>query len=229
MLIRPSSLLTQTQYTAMQQGARVLEQDERGPKVFLLADGTILKVFRPRNRWSRDTLYSNARSFCRNADRLTARDVPTVRILQLYHLGNSADTAVLYTPLPGETLRDLVKQDAITPDICRKLGAFVAGLHRQGIYFRSLHFGNILYTEHQTFGLIDIADMNIYGWPLFVSTRIRNFKRIQKYHEDMLKLGQEKRLSIMDAYIDHAGLSGRQASRLLSQIRYQPHLDTNEA
>jgi hypothetical protein len=229
MLIRPSHLLTQARYISMQHGARVLEQDERGPKVFLLPDQTILKVFRPRSRWSRDTLYSNARSFCRNAERLSVKGIPTISILGLYHLENTSDTAVLYTPLPGITMRDLLKQDAVTPEICHKLGAFIAELHHKGIYFRSLHFGNILYTDSNSFGLIDIADMNIYWWPLYVSTRIRNFRRIQKYHEDMLNLGQQKRLSIIDAYIEHAALSRRQAERLLNNIRYQPHLDAIEA
>lgn len=226
MPIRPSQLLLQAEYLAMQQGARILEQDERGPKVFLLADQTILKVFRPRSRWSRDTLYSNARSFCRNADRLKAHGIPSVTILKLFHFDGMPDTAVLYTPLAGLTLRDLLQQEAVTSEICNKLGAFIAELHGKGIYFRSLHFGNILYMDTQAFGLIDIADMNIYWWPLQVSTRIRNFRRIQKYHEDMLKLGQEKRLNIMDAYIAHSGLNARQADRLLNSIRYQPHLES---
>lgn len=228
MLIRPSHPLTQTQYAAMQQGARVLEQDERGPKVFLLTNQTILKVFRPRSRWSRDTLYSNARSFCRNAARLQTLGIPTVKILKLFHFKNSADTAVLYQPLAGVTLRDLLKQDAITPEICTTLGTFIALLHQKGIYFRSLHFGNILLMPDQQIGLIDIADMNIYWWRLNVSTRIRNFLRIQKYHEDMLKLGQDNRLRIMDAYVAHAGLNKNQSNSLLNRIRYQPHLPQSE-
>ena len=224
MLLRTSHLLTETMYVAMHTGARILEQDERGPKVWLLTDQTILKVFRPRSRWSRDTLYSNARSFCRNAERLAQLGIPTVKILKLYHLENSTTTAVHYQPLEGVTLRDLLEQNAVTPEICAKLGAFVAGLHKKGIYFRSLHFGNILFTEQKEFGLIDIADMNIYWWSLQVTTRIRNFKRIQKYHEDMLKLGQENRAVIMDAYINHSGLTAVQANKLLSNIQYQPHL-----
>lgn len=228
MLFRPSHPLSQLEYTAMQVGAVVLEQDERGPKVFLLPDNTILKVFRPRSFWSRDTLYSNARSFCRNAERLAALEIPTVKILKLYRFEGSMDTAVLYQPLEGDTLRDLLKRNAITTEICNKLGVFVAQLHEQGIYFRSLHFGNVLFTHHGQFGLIDIADMNIYGWSLSVSSRIRNFKRIQKYHEDMLKLGQENRFTIMDAYIKYAGLNQNQRDRLLSKIRYQPHLQHDE-
>jgi hypothetical protein len=229
MLFRPSHPLTQHQYAAMQDGAVVLEQDERGPKVFLLSNNTILKVFRPRSFWSRDTLYSNARSFCRNAERLDSLGIPTVKVLKLYRFEGSMDTAVLYQPLEGATLRDLLKQNAITTEICNKLGAFVAQLHQQGIYFRSLHFGNVLFTYDEQFGLIDIADMNIYGWRLSVSSRIRNFKRIQKYHEDMLKLGQDNRLTIMDAYIKHAGLTQHQSNRLLNKIRYQPHLLQNES
>lgn len=228
MLFRPSHPLTQLQYATMQDGAVVLEQDERGPKVYLLTNNTILKIFRPRSFWSRDTLYSNARSFCRNAERLDILGIPTVKILKLYRFEGSMETAVLYQPLEGVTLRDLLKRNAITTDISKKLGAFVAQLHQLGIYFRSLHFGNVLLMHNEQFGLIDIADMNIYGWPLSISSRIRNFKRIQKYHEDMLKLGQDNRSAIMDAYIQHAGLSQSQSDRLLSKIRYQPHLHPDE-
>ena len=135
---------------------------------------------------------------------------------------------MLYQPLAGVTLRDLLKQDAITPEICSTLGAFVALLHQKGIYFRSLHFGNILLMPNQQIGLIDIADMNIYWWRLNVSTRVRNFLRIQKYHDDMLKLGQDNRLRIMDAYIARAGLSNNQCNRLLNRVRYEPHLSQSE-
>lgn len=228
MLIRTSHPLTQDEYAAMQVGAQVLEQDERGPKVWLLADNTILKIFRPRSRWSRDTLYSNARSFCRNADRLLALGIPTVTILKLFAFENSIEDAVLYQPLPGTSLRHLLEAKAITQKVCQDLGAFVANLHQQGIYFRSLHFGNILLTDDQKIGLIDIADMNIYWWRLQLHTRIRNFIRIQKYHKDMLLLGQENRLAIMDAYVQNSNLSKKQVQKLLNNIVYQAHLHHSE-
>jgi hypothetical protein len=40
------SRLAQADLTAMIEGARILEKDSYGPKVYLLADGNILKLFR---------------------------------------------------------------------------------------------------------------------------------------------------------------------------------------
>ena len=93
----PSRLLTDDDYKVMSTDATVLEQDERGIKVLLLANGDILKIFRVKRVISGTNIYSYARRFCRNAKRLSALDIPTVRIKSLYHFKASKNTKLSET------------------------------------------------------------------------------------------------------------------------------------
>ena len=215
-----SHLLSDLQLEAMQVDARVLEQDERGVKVLLLANGHILKIFRLRGFFSSSRIYSNARSFCRNAQRLKKLGVPTVSIIRLYHFEKSSNTAVLYAPLAGETIRNLLDSNALTDEACFKLGAFIARLHGLGIHFKSLHFGNIVMTPTGELGLIDIADMRIFPWSLQLNTRLRGFNRLLRYQDDMKKLGAENWLNIVKVYINVAELTEKKVAKILKRIKF---------
>lgn len=80
-----SQLMTQGELARLQASGKTLEQDERGIKVTLLPDGNILKVFWLRGWFSSSLIYSNARSFCRNAQRLKELEILTVSVVSLYH------------------------------------------------------------------------------------------------------------------------------------------------
>ncbi|MEE9331801.1 MAG: hypothetical protein V3U89_06160 [Methylophilaceae bacterium] len=186
---RTSQLLTDGDFDSMCKGGKILEQDERGAKVIQLTDGNIIKVFRLRSLISGARIYSYARRFCRNAVRLKACDINTVTIKQLYHLENSSNTAVLYEPLAGNTLREVVKRNEVASSFIEALAIFLSKLHQSGVHFHSLHTGNVVLTPEGELGLIDISDLTIYPWPLFCNTRVRSFKRLCKYQEDIKALG----------------------------------------
>jgi Lipopolysaccharide kinase (Kdo/WaaP) family len=205
-----SQLMTQAELAILQASGKTLEQDERGIKVTLLPDGNMLKVFRLRGWFSSSLIYSNARSFCRNAQRLHERNIPTVNIIQLIHLKGSTNTAVLYQPLTGETLNSLVKDNKLTVPQCEALGVFIAKLHRLGIHFKSLHFGNIVLSPQGDFGLIDIADMRIFPWALHTSTRLRGFKRLLRYQQDIKLLGADNLALMINAYVNTINISAQQ-------------------
>lgn len=202
----------------MQTGSETLEQDGRGAKVILLSDNNILKLFRRRATLSGGLVYSNARRFCRNAERLQQLKIPTVNIIKLYHFENSTDTAVLYQPLEGEAVRTLLSDNRLTEQDCKNLGKFIARLHQLGIYFRSLHFGNVIKTNSGEFGLIDLSDMTIYWWSLQLHTRFRNFMRIQRYDSDLSALGEHKWFSIIQSYLENAQLSKKKAAKVLGRM-----------
>ena len=61
---------------------------------------------------------------------------------------------------------------------------FVIGLHDRGIYFRSLHVGNVVYTPDCRLGLIDFADLRIYPWRLGRYLRARNMRRMQRIADE---------------------------------------------
>ena len=101
-----------------------------------------------------------------------------------------------------------------------KLGIFIANLHSNGICFRSIHLGNIV-CHQGAFGLIDIADMRIYPWPLFYSTILRNFKHLYRYSSDIKSAHSSLWQLFFDAYFDVSHLSKKQQS-LCEQAIY-PH------
>lgn len=202
-----SQPLTVSGFNTMCEGGKILEQDERGVKVVLLTDGNIIKVFRLRSLISGARLYSYARRFCRNAVRLHARGVYTVQIKKLYHFTESTNTAVLYTPLAGETLRDIVKTKKVTANFIDALAMFLSKLHKGGVHFHSLHTGNVVLTPEGEIGLIDISDLSIYPWPLLCNTRVRSFKRLCKYPEDIKQFGADFWLLFQDKYFSESGLS----------------------
>ncbi len=203
----PSQLLTDRDFNTMCTGGKVLEQDERGVKVIHLTNGDILKIFRVKRLLSGTNIYSYARRFCRNAKRLARLNIPTVNIKTLFHFENGHNTAVLYQPLEGDTLRQIIHRDAYDLKLAERMADFLAELHQKGIHFHSLHTGNVVQAPEGHLGLIDISDMSIYAWPLFCNTRVRSFKRLCKYQDDINKLGVTFWNLLLDKYFAKSQLS----------------------
>ena len=147
--------LTATDYNRLRDGGHVIEADGFGDKVIRLKDGHFLKLFR-RKRWlSSGLITPYSVRFARNADELIRRGIPTIDILSVYKIPSIDRTAVYYRPLAGDTLRDWLKQaeGRDRDQLARDLGNFIARLHHAGIYFRSLHLGNILKMPNGQLGL----------------------------------------------------------------------------
>lgn len=200
--------------------AEVLEQDAHGLKVLRLANGDILKIFRVKRLISSARFFSYARRFCRNAERLQVLGIPTVFVKELFHLSGSTSTAVLYAPLQGKTLYQLLRQNQLDLALSTQLGHFVAKLHATGIYFRSLHFGNVVLTDDGELGLIDIGDMRFLAIDLGASRRLRNFKQFRKAKQGIQLMNVEERRALMQGYLDAANVShvspfGRKLSAML--------------
>jgi tRNA A-37 threonylcarbamoyl transferase component Bud32 len=206
---RISKALTPQSFNALCSNAQVLEQDARGIKVIRLADGDILKVFRVKHLVSSARLYSYARQFCRNAERLQVLGIPTVEIRELFHFTDSSNSAVLYRPLSGMTVRQLVYAKQLDEAQLKKLGAFIGSLHDKGIYFRSLHMGNVVLGDDGDYGLIDVADMSIFPWRLGCSRRLRNLYHVCRLQEDIRQLSAQQWQALWQGYFQGAGLSSR--------------------
>lgn len=218
--MRRSQELTPEEFEQLRVSALVLEQDGRGIKVLQLENGNIFKVFRRRHTFSLSQVYSHARQFCRNADRLKALEIPTVDIMQLFHFEDSSDTGVLYRPLPGRTLRQLGLSGMLDLDLLQAFGVFVAQLHQQGVHFRSLHFGNVVLTPEGSLGLIDIADLKLYGASLSAWHRRRNFRHLQRYASDWTMISTEGRQVFAASYFAASQLPAKAAARLRQELRF---------
>jgi tRNA A-37 threonylcarbamoyl transferase component Bud32 len=180
----PMHPMEHSAYLALRENATVLEADGSGDKVLLLEDGTILKLFRRKRLLSSALLFPYAQRFADNIDALKKRGVPCPEVIATYRIASISRDAVRYTPLPGLTIRQVLKQTGENAPLRAELGTFIANLHDRGVYFRSLHLGNVILTPESKLGLIDISDMKCQRRALNESKRLRNFQHLLRYKED---------------------------------------------
>lgn len=193
--------LNHNTYMALREGARVLEADGSGEKVLQLRDGRFLKLFRRKRFFTSAALYPYARRFADNTQGLQERNIPCPDILAVYRIASIERDAVYYEPLEGKTVRQLIDQPDQAQLLRAQLGALVAKLHATGVYFRSLHLGNIVQTPEQSLGLIDIADLKCQRGALSSSKRLRNFRHMLRYEKDrQWLLGEDSGRTFLDSY-----------------------------
>lgn len=163
----------------------VLEKDSRGPKVLMLGGGQILKIFHTRRHPMLSRLNPPAKKFAQNALILQQLGIPSPQIIESLWIDlTNGISASIYQPLPGRSVESILKEtpeqvDALVP----KLANFIKALHQQGVYFRSLHLGNILQLHDGQFGLIDFLDLSKKSRPLSDWEVSRNFKHLERYLE----------------------------------------------
>lgn len=162
---------------------KVLEKDARGPKVVELPDGNFLKIFHTRRHPLLARLQPAAARFARNAQRLKQLGISAPQVVELLWLDQRAGlSACLYRPLPGHSIEQLYRQaPRQVTELLPSLAAFIRQLHQLGIYFRSLHLGNILLLPDGQYGLIDILDLQCKRRPLNTWLVQRNFQHLRHY------------------------------------------------
>ncbi len=182
--------LSREQYDIWRAGAQILEKDGHGEKVLRLVDGTFLKLFRRKTWLSKTAFYPPARRFADNAAELQHLGIPCPQVIQLYRMDNPYRSVVHYEPLAGTTLRQLLSNDTGLDqlELFARLAEFITRLHDLGVYFRSLHMGNIVLTPDDELGLIDISDMRCLGRPLSRRMRDRNYQHLLRYESDWEKV-----------------------------------------
>lgn len=176
--------LSHIDYQSLRTKAVVLEQDRHGDKVLQLSDGSYLKLFRRKRLLSSTVWYPYAQRFADNASALAQLRIACPKIAAVYRIPSIARDAVHYTPLAGRTLRQIISSNGEPIGLRMQLGRFVAQLHESGIYFRSLHLGNIVLTPDGALGLIDIADLRTSKRPLPAHRRRRNLQHLLRDAQD---------------------------------------------
>lgn len=176
-------IVTANEWQQWLANGRVIEQDARGPKVIACADGQLLKVFRPRRRLWLARWFSHAQRFTTHAQQLSARGLCVPQVTEcLWIERHHAVSACRYVPLPGYSMEQLFQQ---SPDdflaLLPEFAAFIRELHQKGVYFRSLHLGNVLRLPDGHFGLIDFLDVRFRSNPLSLRLVRRNFQHLHGY------------------------------------------------
>jgi tRNA A-37 threonylcarbamoyl transferase component Bud32 len=209
--------ITPQDYAGLRNDAEVLEADSFGEKVLLLQNGNYIKLFRRKRLLSSAWIWPYAERFARNAAALSAAGIPCPRILGVYRAPHLKRDVVHYAPLPGMTLRQL-RERKLADQLHAPLGQFVSRLHQLGIYFRSLHLGNVVLSPDGQLGLIDIADLKCHRRPLSERQRLRNLRHLFRDPRDRHWLTSGPFVS---AYLAQSGLN-LDASSLLARV----HLST---
>lgn len=139
----------------------VLEKDSRGPKVVLLQNGLILKIFYTRRNPWLARINPPAKRFAQNAATLEKLGIQTPEITETLWLDQAKGlSACTYQPLPGMSLETLfMERPSDMDNLIPELAGFIYRLHQQGVYFRSLHLGNVLLVPEGGLGLIDFLDL----------------------------------------------------------------------
>ena len=202
-------------FQALRKGAEVIEYDGDGEKVLRLNDGSFLKLFMVKSRFSSARFLPYSVRFARNADRLHRLNIPTVNIINCYRIPSIARTAVHYQPLPGKTLRQVLplvngqQRQQLLADNAR----LIARMHRLGVYFRSAHLGNIVQQPDGTLGLIDIADMRFSFGALKKELCFRNFCHMARYEVDVAYLLENN--TFPSVYAEQANMDAGEVTRVI--------------
>lgn len=198
--------LDDSSYQALVAGAEVIERDRHGDKVLHLRDCSFLKLFRRKRLWSSALLWPPEQRFLDNCLALAARGIACPRVLRTYAFPEIDRTAVRYEPLPGRTLRELIptQRPQRQRDTVRQLAGFIARLHEAGIYFRSLHLGNVILTPAGEYGLIDLSDLRSRPTPLPPALRKRNFRHLLRYNQDLALIRKLGLAAFFAHYNQHA-------------------------
>ena len=199
-------------------GAGVVTRDSGGPKLLRRRDGRMVKVFRRRRLISSSVIWPVALRFCRAARRLAALGVPSVTVEAAYRVPEVARHAVVYPEIQGTTLRDAIADPERRDVLLDRFARFLADLHAKGVYFRAIHFGNVVVREDGNCALVDISECRFRRAPLRLGLRARNFRPFFSYEEDTAVLHAFGLDRFLGLYCDAACLEPRARARFVSAL-----------
>ena len=119
------------QLDALLQGAKTIEEDGLGIKVARLGDGDFLKLYRRKRLLSSDLWDLPAQRFADNAQGLLRLGITAPKVLDVLMISERRLSAVRYQPLPGDTLRNSLRQLDAEPRtaLVKQFGTFLGELH----------------------------------------------------------------------------------------------------
>jgi hypothetical protein len=177
--------LTLNEYQRLVDNSVILEEDGHRLKVLETSDGHIIKIFRQKRVVSSALIKPYASRFVKNAHVLKKLGIHTVDVVDMFYCPPIKRTLVKYRPIPGETLRSVLQSQSHFDDAMESFAIFFAELHDKGVFFRSIHFNNVIVSSNlDKLGLIDFADMKITSVGLPRGMRLRNFKHLARYKAD---------------------------------------------
>jgi serine/threonine protein kinase len=209
-------LMSEEEFNQLTQGATELERDRHGVKVLMTPDKQIIKLIRVKRWFSLSVIFPYSLRFRRNANRLILKGITCVEVARVFYCHAIKRHGVIYPLLEGDSLEKIALREGISDDLFLRLAEYIALLHQKGIYFRSLHLGNVLLLSEGGFGLIDVADMRFSWFPLRVDQRRRNFRHLLRNKEHRKVFADFGFGRFLDIYSNAAGLDESKSSRIKS-------------
>ena len=212
-------LLSAEHYEALINGAALLRADNFGPKVYETTDGRIVKLFRVKRWWSSSMLFPYSLRFRRHSRRLQRRGYACATVDEIFYCHAVRRHGIIYRKLEGQPLDGLLgATDATAARVYAEYAAFIAAMHADRIYFRSLHPGNVLLMPDGRYGLIDVGDMRFPLLPLTNGQRRRNFSHLLRSVEFRAALQHHRGEDFIDAYLAAARLTPRSTEALRARL-----------
>jgi len=207
-------------YQQLVSTSEVLEQDRHGIKVLKTREGLMVKIFRRKRLVSSDLIKSYAVRFVENARKLKKLGFNTVDIVDLYYCSHIKRALVFYHPLPGETLRTILRNKGHNDHLVELFVQLLAHMHEKGVFFRSCHFNNIIVANSMdSLGLIDISDMKIWPHRLSGSQRRRNLKHLARYEIDRKSISAFGIENFVDVYCQFCQISESYKNKFIEALR----------
>jgi len=186
------------------QDAKLLKTTYNRPKLLETSNGKMVKIFYPRNKKFSGVFKSpQAIRFSENSKKLQAKGITVPEVESIQYCKANNTHILTYDKMSGTDTRVLAYKDA---SIIEKIAYYIAKLHEQGVFFRSIHLENILY-HNGSFALLDIVDVNIKNKPLSLYMRVRNIKHMIKTKDDKefwIKYGIDK---FFGSYLKYSNLN----------------------
>ena len=212
--------LSKQAYKELVQNTKVLTMDTHGDKVLQGSNGLVIKLFRRKRTISSAALQSYAVRFQNNSEALHKRGLTTIDVKDVFRCPAIQRDIVTYSYLEGMVLRDRLKFS--DPQLLCRFAGFIAELHKKGVYFRSLHLGNVLIQADGNFALIDVSDMSLRPWSLGLSKRLRNFTHLLRYDEDTKMLLGYSFSNFIKQYLANSGM-GKLQRRIFAILLVRRH------
>lgn len=201
------------QFHHMMTGASLDRVHDYVPCAVRLPNGVIAKVFACGPIWSSSWWRPVSDRFINAAQTLKRLGIASIDGLELYRLPRPARDIVTYTPLPGENLRVSLRSGD-HQQLLDRFATFLAQLHEKGVYFRGIHFGNVIVAPDGRFGLVDVSTARFYHRPLTVRIRVRNFRHFALYRKDMQSVADFGTTRLIDGYLAATTLDDAQSRQL---------------
>lgn len=221
-------VISRQEFNTLVEGTKILSYGRVDqPKVFEKNDTTIIKLFYWKKKLiTSDKIRPRVTRFCRNLDALRKLGYAVPMVDKLQTCPDLKFSLVQYEKVPGQDIRRLAQAGDV--EVIAKVADFLANLHENGVFFRSIHLENLLLQpDYKTFGVIDVTDIQFSGCSLSLYNRYRNLRHLLKEINDRKlwqAFGAERFLTLYFAAAKLSPFKEKVLSSLIKRYLANPQL-----